>query len=216
MVIKFNSMQDCAIEMEKNGYQGMVELTTTTYILSKISADELNDKLADNIKNILEEKSFFYEPVIPFCVKATIDEHSLAKIKAIVPLPKDYFRRENYALVIHFFGGLSSSDYTDTEINTKKKFFKCTMQLPHPDMFGFNIEINDIVACHDVLWITEDVTNLRIRLHRLVWDDKKSCLVKYHVIGCDTLIANPTDTILVKSANPSKKLVMTDIDINKL
>lgn len=217
MAIKFNSMQDCAIEMEKNGYQGMVELTITTCILTIISNDWLNDTLADNIKNILEEKSFFYEPVIPFYVKATIDENNIAKIKAIVPLTKDYFRRENYALVIEgkVFNGMSIADYTHAEINAKKKFFKCAKQLPHPDRFGFNIEINDIVSYHDVLWITEDVTNLRIRLHRLVWDDMKSCIVKYDVIGSDT-IADPTETILVKSANPSKKLVLTDIDINKL
>ena len=100
-------------------------------------------------------------------------------------------------------------------LNAKKKFFKGTKQLPHPDRFGFNIEINDIVSYHDFLWITEDVTNLRIRLRRLVWDDKKSCLVKYDVIGSDT-IADPTETILVKSADPSKKLALTDIDINKL
>jgi hypothetical protein len=218
MVIKMHSMQDCAIEIEKNGYQGQVELTTTTRILTKVSNDCLNDTLADNIKDILEDKSGFYEPVIPFCVKATIDEDNIAKVKAIVPLTKDYFRRENYALVLErqVFRGLTLADYAHTEITAKKKFFKSARQLPHPDEFGFNIEINDIVAYHDVLWITEDVTNLRIKLHRLVWNDKKSCLVKYDVIGSNKLIADPTETILVKSANPSKNLVLTGVDINKL
>ena len=218
MVIKFNSMQDCAIEMENNGYQGMVELTVTTYMPTKISTDCLNDILAANIKDILEDRSSLYESVIPFYVKATIDEGRLAKLKAIVPLTKEYLRNENHLLVLEgrIFKDMLIPKYTQTEINTKKKFFKAAKQLPHPDQFGFNIEINDIVSCHDALWITEDITNLRIKLHRLVWDDKKSCLVKYDTIGFSTLIANSTDTILVKSANPSKRLILTDIDINKL
>ena len=214
MVIKLNSMQDCAIEMEKNGYRGLVELTATTCILTKVSNDSLNDALANNIKDILEEKSHLYEPIIPFWIKANIDENDITKVKAIVPITKNYFRDENYALATNHevFKGITLSNYKSTEINVKKKFFKDAKQLPHPDRFGFNIEINDIVSCHDVLWITKDVTNLRIKLHRLCWDNKKSYLVKYN----DTLIADPTETILVKSANPSKKLVLTDVDINKL